>query len=48
MGEAWQVNKNDDIMEQALFKAKREGKKAAYWLSIRLNILLLRKEANQN
>lgn len=35
-------------MGQALFKAKREGEKAAYWLSIRLNILLLRKEANQN
>lgn len=44
----WQVNKDDDIMVHALLKAKREEKNAACWPSVRLNILLLRREVNQN
>lgn len=48
MGKVWQVNQGDNIMVHTLFKAKREGKKVSYQLLIRLNILLLRREVNQN
>lgn len=48
MGKVWQVNQGDNIMVHTLFKPKREGKKVSYQLLIRLNILLLRREVNQN
>lgn len=47
-GKVWQVNKGDNITVHTVFKARREQKSHTNRLLIRLNILLLRKEVNQN